>query len=50
LGEEEVHVKHKGVESASAIPLALVQLVERLTPEEKRELALALDWEELQRY
>lgn len=32
----------------SAIPLALVQLIERLTPEEKREFAMALDWEELQ--
>jgi len=42
-------VKQKGAVSASAIPLALVQLVERLTPEEKRELVLALDWEELQR-
>ncbi len=42
-------MKQKGAVSASAIPLALVQLVERLTPEEKRELALALDWEELQR-
>ena len=42
-------MKQKGAVSASAIPLALVQLVERLTPEEKRELVLALDWEELQR-
>jgi len=42
-------VKQRGVVSSSAISLALVQLVERLTPEEKREFALALDWEELQR-
>jgi len=42
-------VRQKGIVSASAIPSALVQLIERLTPEEKRELALALDWEELQR-
>ena len=42
-------MKQKGVESAATIPLALAQLVERLTLEEKREFALALDWQELQR-
>lgn len=42
-------MKHEGVVSASAIPSALAQLVERLTPEEKREFALTLDWEGLQR-
>ncbi len=42
-------MKQKEVVSASAIPLALAQLVERLTIEEKREFAQVLDWEGLQR-
>ncbi|MFQ6057987.1 MAG: hypothetical protein ACE5MB_03780 [Anaerolineae bacterium] len=42
-------MKQKGAAPPSAIPLALVQLIKRLTPEEKREFAMALDWEELQR-
>ena len=41
-------MKQKGVAPPSAIPLALVQLIERLTPEEKREFTMALNWEELQ--
>lgn len=42
-------MKHRRTAEPSVIPLALAQLIERMTPEEKREFAMALDWEELQR-
>ncbi|MDH7486511.1 MAG: hypothetical protein QHJ81_09590 [Anaerolineae bacterium] len=42
-------MKQRETVSPSAIPLALAQLIERLTPEEKQEFALALNWQELRK-